>query len=954
MPPGLKTRASHWFNREIDQAWRPEPEGFSLGLLRRFDPEFHHAVNQAARAQGLTPEQVLERARQRVRAKQAARLPEAILALRRLAANRRLSLATALPEGRSFRERLLGLGDVPHRPESAGAGVFQQDLPDHVILHHNAGGSTVRGGVNINGSDLTRALDDKWHFAQIMEHGTGGGPGLPDSIPKTELFETALARHGGDLEKLKAEFGDFVVKPRSGARTRRDALINSDNLKDPRLSRAAQEPRGHVIQPKLDIVDEYRVHLLNNHPFTAARRYLTNTGPLARSTHEVARALNEGAIVPLVGPARKEVQEFARQATAHIGRSPEGGQYLGTRDENVHHALDIARLRDGSLRVIESNPTPGTLMNPIVSRKLHHLATGRLDHGTLAMAGLAGVAGAGLALRWLARKRRAARALGQARAALAGTVQLASAKHAALKPSAKLKDYQQEAVDRVADNDGSLLIAHPMGSGKTMTSVAAVERLRELGKAKRTLAIVPAALRDNMIDRGVHRFSDQKAIRLGSKGEAGSYHVGQPLPDANYYITSIEQFRQDPNAYLKTTRADTIVVDELHKARDDSTRNYDALLAARPHVRNFIGLTGTPVMNHPRDIVPVLDLVTNRKHRLGNVRQFDQVFTREEVKHHGPFGWLGHGPTSKEKHLINTDYLQEELRKHIHYVEQEDVGQLPKKTIVDVEVPMSHYQEKLHRAAMDRSGLSPIDRWRIEHNLPVNQRLASFYLARLQQARQASNAIHPFDKDYTPLRSAEETPKVKKLLDDVEAHIRENPKHQATISTMFVRGGADQLSAGLSRRGIAHGWFLGSGYQKRADRDLHVKDYLAGKRRVMIVNQAGAEGLNLNNTTFHATLDPHYNPATIAQMEGRGLRADNPAPEIPVHRYKSVLPRARIAGIPISPKLHGTDEWIYGMMDRKEKLNDELLGLLRDRPKQKAAMDKEALNALMKRLAYTV
>ena len=45
-----------------------------------------------------------------------------------------------------------------------------------------------------------------------------------------------------------------------------------------------------------------------------------------------------------------------------------------------------------------------------------------------------------------------------------------------------LKKHQESALSRLDANGGSLLICHPMGSGKTRTSVEAVEKLRKEGK----------------------------------------------------------------------------------------------------------------------------------------------------------------------------------------------------------------------------------------------------------------------------------------------------------------------------------------------------------------------------------------------------------------------------------------------------------------------------------------
>jgi 8-oxo-dGTP diphosphatase len=513
----------------------------------------------------------------------------------------------------------------------------------------------------------------------------------------------------------------------------------------------------------------------------------------------------------------------------------------------------------------------------------------------------------------------------------AAIVQALVAKRAALKKDVELMPHQQAAVSKVLANDGSLLVAHGTGTGKTPTSAAAVEALRAKGKAHITLAVTPAALRENMIEGGVHKFTDQKGVILGAKGEPGTTHIDHPsLPEASYYAVSNEMFRKDPHKYIDKTHADTIVWDEIHKGRDDETANYAAMMAVRPKVRNFIGLTGTPVNNHPRDIVPVLDIVTNKRHGLGAAKgkgpnTFENRFMETVEKHHGPLGFLGIGPKSTETRLKHTDYLQHELSKHVHYVPTEDVAKdMPAKEVHDVEVPMSGHQQNLYHFAMNK--IDPMTRWKIRMNLPVGQGEAQHIFARITKARQVSNAVHTLDGKHDPRSSAEATPKIHRLVEDVDREMKAHPNNKAIVYTNFVHGGVDAVAEGLRARGHDPGFFLGSTHQTRKDRAQHVQDYLSGKRRIMIINSAGTEGLNLPGTTSHHTLDPHFNPAVTEQQEARGIRAGSPVKSVRVYRYRSTLPRGMGGFLPAETS---ADQWVQNTADRKEKLNHQFLGLLK-------------------------
>ena len=125
--------------------------------------------------------------------------------------------------------------------------------------------------------------------------------------------------------------------------------------------------------------------MVNNVPFTATHRQMPNS--VLRNLWNRVAGGGGGAFVPVAGDERTRLMQFARDATKHIGETPKGTNILGD-VENVHHALDIARLPDGTFKVIESNPTPGTLMNPLTARKLQKQVTGRWGNDVAAAVGL--------------------------------------------------------------------------------------------------------------------------------------------------------------------------------------------------------------------------------------------------------------------------------------------------------------------------------------------------------------------------------------------------------------------------------------------------------------------------------------------------------------------------------------------------------------------------------------
>ena len=141
------------------------------------------------------------------------------------------------------------------------------------------------------------------------------------------------------------------------------------------------------------------------------------------------------------------------------------------------------------------------------------------------------------------------------------------------------------------------------------------------------------------------------------------------------------------------------------------------------------------------------------------------------------------------------------------------------------------------------------------------------------------------------------------------------------------------MSAGLRARGIEHSLFVGKGRDignikvTGPVRQQGVKDYKAGKKRVIILSGAGAEGLDLKNSTAFYSLDSHFNPEVTAQAEARARRlggqsfrkAENRV--VDVRRYQSVVPKHKQPGF--FGKLIGrqspqtTDEWVANVAENK-------------------------------------
>lgn len=513
-----------------------------------------------------------------------------------------------------------------------------------------------------------------------------------------------------------------------------------------------------------------------------------------------------------------------------------------------------------------------------------------------------------------------------------------------MRPEIQPFPHQARAIQRLLENDGSLVMAHGVGSGKTISSLAGFDQLRQQGKAHKAIVVVPAGLKSNYSE-SITKFTTFSQQTLGAKGGKEGVYYDKLEPNKTFTLVSYDMFRRDAPRLLALTGADTLIFDEYHKARTAQGRTYRAAMEVRPSVRNFIGLTGSVVNNDPKEIIPLVNLAAGQE--VMSPKAFDSRYKRRYARSKGFFGGRKYLTA-----MVNIPDLKKRIGKHVDYISTEAIGkEMPRRTVETVKVPMSDEQKKLYEWTLGR-----VDRrtaWKIRNNLPVDQKEAALVFTRILQARQAMNSIQPFVRDVSLGEAARRTPKVQKLLDDTERHFQETPDGQVVIYSNLIKGGVDVLTAGLKDRGIEHAIFIGKGREiggqkvTAETRNQGVGDFLAGKKKVIVLSGAGAEGLDLKNATLFQSLDAHFNPERIRQAEARARRlkglSHRPLEQrvVQVRRYESVYPKAGFFG-----RLFGrggdatVDQWVTSVAREKHRLNEQFRSALQQPPLPKAPLAK--------------
>lgn len=503
--------------------------------------------------------------------------------------------------------------------------------------------------------------------------------------------------------------------------------------------------------------------------------------------------------------------------------------------------------------------------------------------------------------------------------------------------------HQGEAGRRLLDNDGHLILAHSTGTGKTATAIYGTELLKSKGKAGKTLVVVPAGLRENFAKEGIAKFIKNPSYQiLGSSTEKGRPGYVRPNtidPSKDYTVVSYSMFRRYPEQLMAATGADTLIFDEFHTARNERSGTFKAAMKVRGQAKNFMGLTASLVNNNPGEVATLLTISTGER-RLSPA-QFRKRFTKTVGFEKG-FS----GKPKKVKAIQRKPELITLVDPRVHYVPTDALKgkSMPKKDTKFVDVPMSDRQWKLYQLAMDKLG--PIREYimRKDPKVIVKDIKPELVFAQTAHARQISNAVHMGQK-MSLSESAKNTPKVHKMLDDTVEHLKTNPDGKVVLYSNLIRGGVDVLTQGLKDRGFDPAVFVGKGTEIGGNkitskvRDMGIEDYKAGKKRVLVLSGAGAEGLNLPNTTAFYSLDGHFNPERILQAEARGRRLggqSNRPPEkrvLDVRRYRNIAPKSTKPGLigkafgKTQPRT--TDQWMYDVARRKHTQNKDFYDTIR-------------------------
>lgn len=461
----------------------------------------------------------------------------------------------------------------------------------------------------------------------------------------------------------------------------------------------------------------------------------------------------------------------------------------------------------------------------------------------------------------------------------------------------KLQPHQQRVVDRLLQADQPGLVAmHGLGSGKTLTSIAAADALGMPADV-----VLPAALRANY----------QKELKKHAPHDAPETH-----------IQSLENVARKQTALHNPL----LIVDEAHRSRNP-TMTQRAL--RNNEAKKRLLLTGSLFYNQPSDAAGPVNLAAGGSVLPSDPDDFRRLFVSEKNYEPGFFSkMVGRQPsTSFDVNPANKEYLQGILNKYVDY-HPSSATDFPTRTDETIGVPMGVRQKEIYDTILGRA-----PKWvheRVVSGLPPKKSEMAQLNRFLQGTRQVSNSTAPYHLDRPP-----DQPKIHRAVLELQKLLDQNPQAKALVYSNYLDAGINPYKSLLDERKIPYGEFTGALSRKK--RDQMVKDYNANKLRALLLSRAGGEGLDLKGTRLIQLLEPGWHEEGLKQVTGRGIRyrshTDLPEDQrnVRVQHFVTENPRrGPLQHLRLKDPERSVDQYLQGLARQKEELNQKFRDLLQE------------------------
>lgn len=406
--------------------------------------------------------------------------------------------------------------------------------------------------------------------------------------------------------------------------------------------------------------------------------------------------------------------------------------------------------------------------------------------------------------------------------------------------NAALRDYQKDGLNWLhfldEFNFGGCL-ADDMGLGKTIQIIAFIVSLKEKGKDRTHLVIVPTSLLFNWT-REIEKFAPTLRI-LTNYGQTRAKNTND-FPHYDIVLTTYGTLLSDVHK-LKKFPFDYIFLDESQAIKNPQSMRYKASRLLQS--RNRVVLTGTPIENNTFDLFAQFSFAVPGI--FGSVKHFRDEYST---------------PIDKFKDFGRAKELQEKINPFLLRRTKKQVAkELPEKTEMVLYCEMGEEQRAVYDSQRTEIRDSLLSRDRKEFDINKSMLL----LAGLTKLRQICDTpkILPDDLDY-----GAESAKMTVLLEEIR---NKHKHHKILVFSQFVTM-LDLIRIELDKEEISHEYLTGK--SKKRQEIVHRFQNDEEVRVFLISLKAGGTGLNLTEADYVYIVDPWWNPAVENQAIDRSYR----------------------------------------------------------------------------------
>jgi len=221
-----------------------------------------------------------------------------------------------------------------------------------------------------------------------------------------------------------------------------------------------------------------------------------------------------------------------------------------------------------------------------------------------------------------------------------------------------------------------------MGTGKTLSSLFAIDYLIKIGEVRKVLVVCPLSTMNCVWMAQAFQWMPHLSVTVLHGSKAKRLELLQT--DVDIYVINHDGVAVIDEEIKKRGDIDFVLVDELSAYRNSKTKRWKILKAITKNTKYLHGLTGTPIVKAPTDAFGLAKMVTP-----GNVTQYFKAFQNEVMRQVSTFTWL---PRSDALDTVY-DILQPATRATL-----QECSDIPDTVYETREVDMTSDQKKAYKS----------------------------------------------------------------------------------------------------------------------------------------------------------------------------------------------------------------------------------------------------------------